>query len=585
MCRNWKDLEDGTLLEMLLLHLSQKSSRVNLKSLPDAVLELDRCNDDVVEEFVEDVTKEFHDKNPQVLKCWGLLKFANEYMMGALRHIDQEYLTDLKRPKTKVEIEAHEARMASLAQRTKDTGIVVHVMSQYMGQRIHVLHIHEPMTFATLAELFTAFFADCQEMIGERKHVDKVFERTLKSDRDALQQIFTDLSRNGPTNWDHSQLLTIAKKIKSTHEKFAPSDNFLMLQWVKCLDDRLAYRAQLPDLIRLVWQSVCTTVLSRKVRTEEDLDDGTFTTVDKLQLKSEFKRNGIINEEAVEEECTAITAVLKNRIRDMKRIFQFYAAAGDGGPATSMDNAEFWKFVKDCKLQKDRQKLPSVRVDLIFQACNIDYTLEGSDRIASDDGELDPTEFVEGLCRLAMYRYTKGAVAKRLQKMLNEDILPNACSLDIDVFRERLAGDRVKDTLLQHRPNMKPMFVEYAADDNTDGAVDCLESMNSTELVTYCRDVKLCGAPPALSERAIKALFAFCQQEEESLDEGEEETQSDSEQVYSEFMETNAAIGSQMRPDPYNVLEIRIDQYLNELVSTDTEQLKQLCMNVCPEML
>ena len=231
-----------------------------------------------------------------------------------------------------------------------------------------------------------------------------------------------------------------------------------------------------------------------------------------------------------------------------------------------MDNSEFWKFVKDCKLQKDRQKLPSVRVDLIFQACNIDYSLEGADRIASDDGELDPTEWVEGLCRLCMYRYTKGGVASRLSKMLNEDILPNACSLDIDVFRERLAGDRVKDTLQMHKYNMKPMFVEYAADDDTDGAVDSLESMNSKELVTYCRDIKLCGAPPALSERAIKTLFAFCQQEEEALDEGEEETQSDSEQVYSEFMETNAAIGSQMRPDPYNVLEIRIDQYLCELV-------------------
>ena len=31
-------------------------------------------------------------------------------------------------------------------------------------------------------------------------------------------------------------------------------------------------------------------------------------------------------------------------------------------------------------------------------------------------------------------------------------------------------------------------------------------------------------------------------------------------------METNAAIGSQMRPDPYNALEMRIDQYLNQLV-------------------
>ena len=281
---------------------------------------------------------------------------------------------------------------------------------------------------------------------------------------------------------------------------------------------------------------------------------------------SEFKRNGIISDVIIDEEMTEITKVLRNRIRDLKRIFQFYAAAGDNGQATSMDNAEFWKFVKDCKLQKDRQKLPSVRVDLIFQACNIDYSLVGAARIASDDGELDPTEWVEGLCRLAMYRYTKGSVAKRLSKMLNEDILPNACSLDIDVFRDRLGGDRVKDTLQMHKVNCKPVFVEYAADDQSDGAVDSLESMNSAELVTYCRDMKLCGGPPALSERAVKTLFAFCQQEEEDIDEGEDETQSDSEQVYSEFMETNAAIGSQMRPDPYNVLEMRIDQYLNELV-------------------
>ena len=92
-----------------------------------------------------------------------------------------------------------------------------------------------------------------------------------------------------------------------------------------------------------------------------------------------------------------------------------------------------------------------------------------------------------------MYGYTKGSVAKRLAKMLNADILPNACSLDIDVFRERLGGDRVKDTLQMHKLNMKPVFVDYAADDQSDGAVDSLESMNATELVTYCREIKVSG--------------------------------------------------------------------------------------------
>jgi len=36
-----------------------------------------------------------------------------------------------------------------------------------------------------------------------------------------------------------------------------------------------------------------------------------------------------------------------------------------------MDGSEFWKFVKDCKLQKDRQRVPSVRVDLIFQVSEL----------------------------------------------------------------------------------------------------------------------------------------------------------------------------------------------------------------------
>ena len=119
----------------------------------------------------------------------------------------------------------------------------------------------------------------------------------------------------GPTHWDHSQLLGIAGKIKTISANFPKYDGFLMEQWVKCLDDRLRYREHLPELLRLVWQSVCTTVLSRKVRTEEDLDDGTFTTIDPLQLKSEFKRNGIINEVAIEEECAEITKVRACKLR------------------------------------------------------------------------------------------------------------------------------------------------------------------------------------------------------------------------------------------------------------------------------
>ena len=58
----------------------------------------------------------------------------------------------------------------------------------------------------------------------------------------------------------------------------------------------------------------------------------------------------------------------------------------------------------------------------------------------SDDGELKPTEFIEGLVRLASNRFLKPAenLATRFIKVMNEEVLPNACSVDTDVFRERL---------------------------------------------------------------------------------------------------------------------------------------------------
>ena len=95
-----------------------------------------------------------------------------------------------------------------------------------------------------------------------------------------------------------------------------------------------------------------------------------------------------------------------------------------------------------------------------------------------------------------------------------------------------------------------------------------LDSMNSAELVTYARDLGMVGAPPLFSERAVKTVFAYCQQEEEQEEEEAEGEEGDeSEMVYSEFMEVNGAMGSQMVPDPYNMLEMRIDQFLGNTVN------------------
>ena len=206
--------------------------------------------------------------------------------------------------------------------------------------------------------------------------------------------------------------------------------------------------------------------------------------------------------------------------------------------------------------------LPSVRVDLIFQCCNLDYSVQGKDRLDTDDGELEACEFVEGLARLAQYVIPgdKSTPPEKLQKLLEDYVLPNACSVDTDVFRERVGSDRVKDVLDGHKSNLKIIYKAYAADDDVGEAAMSGDTMNANELVSFCRDFKFVG--PIMSERSVRVLFAYVQHEEEELeeDEGKEEV-GESEMVYAEFVEAMCALGCQLQPDPYNVVEMRIDYF------------------------
>ncbi len=192
----------------------------------------------------------------------------------------------------------------------------------------------------------------------------------------------------------------------------------------------------------------------------------------------------------------------------------------------------------------------------------------------SDDGELKPTEFIEGLVRLASNRFLKPAenLATRFIKVMNEEVLPNACSVDTDVFRERLASDAVQSIFMAHKRNLKTIYTEFAADDDTDEGALTSDTMNAGELVSFCREVKLIG--PLLSEKGVRTIFAYVQQEEEELDEEGEEAGDvgDSEMVFAEFNESQGAIAAFRQPDPYNVLDMRIDMFLkNELIPAARE--------------
>ena len=203
-------------------------------------------------------------------------------------------------------------------------------------------------------------------------------------------------------------------------------------------------------------------MLSKKVVREDDIDDGTYTTLERKQVEDVFRRVKC-DEDEIDDQLDEMRAYLKKRIRDLKRIFTFYAASNDSGATDSeMDRYEFWKLVKDCKLQRNRKNLPSVRVDLIFQKCQMNMALEGKERTASMTEELPSKKFVIVLLRLASYRYVSGTLPERLERMMEMEVLPNACRTETDRFRETLHTDKVEAMLDRFRKPLKMIFGHYA---------------------------------------------------------------------------------------------------------------------------
>ena len=129
-------------------------------------------------------------------------------------------------------------------------------------------------------------------------------------------------------------------------------------------------------------------------------------------------------------------------------------------------------IVHDSRLQDDKRRLlPSSKVDLLFQQASLDFSKTGSDRLEQDTHELDKTQFSECLVRLACARYPKArSPSNCLYHVLKEHVLPHACQIDADVFRERLHSDVVRAVQLKHRKHLKTVFKVFASWDSASPA-------------------------------------------------------------------------------------------------------------------
>ena len=531
------------------------------------------------EEEQEEHIKAFHEKNPCVRDCRSYLKTIRDLtkeksvlgLDSKYRFIVQSDFSLLTEPESQRVLRVREGHLKQAQQRNTDSGIVVNVFSQYMGRRVPIIEANVQKRFAFFIELFFTHFEKHQVIPGATKWHQKTRKTELEEEAWApFEDLHGQLAFHGPTHFTHEELLAKAAALKKFTAVIVDKITVLHKIWVDCLADRKAFREFCPNANRLAWQSLCTIILSRKVREEMDIDDGTYTAIDRLRLAQEFKRLDIYSGAAITEDIDGMRTLLKGRIRDLKRIFQFYAAA-DEGDATSMDQGEFKRFVRDTKMQKDRQLLPSVRIDLIYQATCMDLTKQGRERIDCGIEDLDAKSWVESLVRIACYKYEKGCVTntmtERLEKLLINEVFPNACSVDVDVFRSRIDSDLVREVFAKNHYNLKKIFEVYSADDvSSDDAVSSSDTMNVGELVSFGRAFTLIGAPPLLSERAMKVMFAYVQQEDPDAADsnGNAVIDDNSEMVLTEFTEALAAVGAQLFADPYLVLDMKLHIFLRK---------------------
>ena len=246
----------------------------------------------------------------------------------------------------------------------------------------------------------------------------------------------------------------------------------------------------------------------------------------------------------------------------MTNIFYTLSNIAHSGEKGTMDRSEYWRLVKDVGMQK---LMSSADIDLLFQKANIDYSREGTDRVAEMDGELQPIEFVEVLCRLAMEKYKTKALPIRLEQLYLKDLLPNAQAANKNAFREMMKSTRLKAILKRNRKRLRTLFKIYAAGVNKNAAfsseVNQVSTISPSELVKMGRDLKLIGVGKVLSEAVIKRIFAHVQQD----DDGEDGDEDDSEMVYEEFQEVIVVFCCFTDADPYFPIDKRCERFLKGL--------------------
>ncbi len=221
--------------------------------------------------------------------------------------------------------------------------------------------------------------------------------------------------------------------------------------------------------------------------------------------------------------------------------------------------------------------------------------------------DLAPNDFVHVLVYLACYAFPRTTttttttmtsattaatppLAERVAVLMEKYVLPNACSAEIDIFRDRFHQDDTQDELEAHKFNIHGLYDFYAAADQSDEAALSLDTMNLKEFTAFANDAGVVG-PGRLSYIAVRTVFAYVQQDMDIVESShatgavvaaasaaaaDDGADDDNEMVLREFMEALTATAVWIDPNPLKTVASRLRVALEQIMVPNAMQKSQI---------
>ena len=165
-------------------------------------------------------------------------------------------------------------------------------------------------SFALFTEIMHAHFKKMGKVEGLKPYLSNVFQQMLADCTKMI--IFVGDCWLDLFDHSHVEIRRFSKEITKNFEKMKSSATEIADAVSFGRRDKRDYRNFCHDSQFVSWQSFCTTILSNKVRIEEDIDDGSHTTVRKVQVDTELKRMGITDEAEKDKVCAELKEVSRS---------------------------------------------------------------------------------------------------------------------------------------------------------------------------------------------------------------------------------------------------------------------------------